>query len=74
LALLMPLSTRFFMRKRFSSLTFTRQFAIHFVSGCFVLVAGLMVFGRDGKMLTYVAVVLANATCQWVIQRGHRST
>jgi hypothetical protein len=34
-------------------------------SGVLVLVAGLIVFGRDGKMLTYTALVLAQATVAW---------
>jgi hypothetical protein len=29
-----------------------------------VLVAGLVLFGRDGKMLSYAALVLASASCQ----------
>jgi len=42
------------------------------VVGCAVLVAGLIVLGRDGKMLTYAALVLGCATCQWVLVRGWR--
>jgi hypothetical protein len=30
-----------------------------------VLVAGLVVFGRDGRMLTYAAMVLAAALALW---------
>ncbi|CAN5329495.1 hypothetical protein BH11PSE9_BH11PSE9_13460 [soil metagenome] len=30
-----------------------------------VLVAGLLVFGRDGKMATYGAMVIACALCLW---------
>ncbi|MGP1630283.1 MAG: hypothetical protein ACTS5V_10120 [Giesbergeria sp.] len=37
-----------------------------------VLVVGLWVFGRDGKMLTYAALVLACASIQWVLVRGWR--
>ena len=32
-----------------------------------VLVAGLVFFGHDGKMLTYAAMVVVAATCQWVL-------
>jgi hypothetical protein len=32
-----------------------------------VLLAGLWFFGRDGKMLTYAALVVASATVQWVM-------
>lgn len=33
--------------------------------GALVLLAGLLVFGRDGKMLTYAALVLAQGTAGW---------
>jgi len=34
-------------------------------SGVVVLVAGLIIFGRDGKMFTYAALVLAQGTLAW---------
>ena len=37
-----------------------------------VLVAGLVFFGRDGKMATYAALVLAIASSQWLLLRGWR--
>ena len=37
-----------------------------------VLGAGLVVLGRDGKMLSYAALVLSCAGCQWGLQRGWR--
>jgi hypothetical protein len=40
--------------------------------GTGVLVAGLVLFGRDGKMLSYAALVLTCASCQWALQRGWR--
>ena len=46
------------------------QTAIVFVAGLAILVAGLVVFGRDGKMLTYTALVVGAALCQWVLIRG----
>ena len=73
LALLMPLSASVFMKKRPVALKLSRQFAIHFVLGCLVLFLGLVVFGRDGKMLTYLAQVLTGATCQWRMLRGGRA-
>lgn len=33
--------------------------------GSVVLVVGLLVFGSDGKMITYMALVMAVAVCQW---------
>lgn len=40
--------------------------------GSLVLVAGLLVFGRDGRMLTYGALVLACASSQWLWLRAWR--
>jgi len=48
------------------------QWGVQAAVGAAVLLAGLWVFGRDGKMLTYAALVLAGASCQWLLQRGWR--
>lgn len=40
--------------------------------GALVLAAGLAWWGRDGKMLTYVALVLCCASSHWLGQRGWR--
>jgi len=74
LALLLPLSASAFMKKRPVTMKLSRQFAIHFLFGCLTLVVGLVVFGRDGKMLTYLGLVLSGATCQWVLLKGGRAT
>ena len=34
-------------------------------SGALVLLTGLVVFGRDGKMLTYAALVMVLGTLAW---------
>lgn len=34
-------------------------------SGMLVLLAGLVIFGRDGKMLTYTALVMVLGTLAW---------
>lgn len=36
-----------------------------FAAGCAVLLAGLAYFGRDGKMATYAALVLAQGSVAW---------
>jgi hypothetical protein len=72
LALLVPLLSRYFMKKRPVAHTYTSQAAIHFVAGLVALLIGLALFGRDGKMLTYLAVVLLIATSQWVMLKGWR--
>jgi hypothetical protein len=70
LALLMPLVTRILIRKRPVTHAWPAQVAIHFIVCLAGLVLGLVLFGRDGKMLTYLAVVLQSTTCQWAMLRG----
>jgi len=42
------------------------QAAINFIVGAAVLLLGLVLLGHDGKMLTYLALVLAVALSQWL--------
>lgn len=72
LALLLVATTQVFMRKRPQTFSWRAQTAILFVVGAAVLVAGLVLLGRDGKMLTYGALVLACASSQWALLRGWR--
>jgi hypothetical protein len=72
LALLMPLVAKFFTRKKPVAHTFPAQFALHFVVCLVGLMAGLVFFGNDGKMLTYLLLLLLCATSQWLMQRGWR--
>lgn len=72
LALLIVPGSRIFVRNSASALSWWSQLAIVFVVGCAVLLAGLWLLGRDGKALTYAALVLASATCQWLLRRGWR--
>ncbi|MDF1483024.1 hypothetical protein [Extensimonas sp. H3M7-6] len=68
-ALLLVAGTQVFMRKRPSKLSWGVQAAILFIVGAAVLVAGIVLLGRDGKMLTYGALVLACASSQWLLLR-----
>ena len=68
-ALLLVLGGRLLGAKG-GSLAGWRQWAVVFVVGLVVLAAGLSLWGRDGKMLTYAALVVATATCQWALVRG----
>lgn len=70
LALLLVLGSRIFIRNSAPTIVWWAQAAIVFVVGCAVLLAGLWLLGRDGKVLTYAALVLASATCQWLLRRG----
>ena len=47
-------------------------FAINFLAGLAALGLGLWYFGRDGKMASYAAMVLAVATAQWLGGRAWR--
>ena len=43
-----------------------------FLAGATALAAGLVLLGRDGRMLTYAALVLACAASEWAVSRGWR--
>ena len=43
----------------------TMQLSLLWVVGVGVLLAGLVFFGRDGKIATYAALVLAQGTLAW---------
>jgi hypothetical protein len=49
------------------------RFAINCAAGLVALAAGLWYFGRDGKVATYAALVLAVACAQWLAARAWRS-
>lgn len=76
-ALLLVLLSRFFSRflasKRPVAQSMRVQVAIIFIVNVLVLAAGLVLFGNDGKMATYAAMVLASAVCQWVLWRGWKA-
>lgn len=61
LAVLAPI----FAGNRAAARILLTQAAINFVVGVLALVAGLVLFGNDGKMATYGALVLATGTAQW---------
>jgi L-asparagine transporter-like permease len=68
-SLLMVLVARLSMRKRPQAHVCWAQAAINFVVCVLALLAGLMIFGRDGKMASYAALVLGCATSQWWMLR-----
>lgn len=65
LAVFPRLLPKFFQQKKAYLLDWYAQAAINFVVGAGVLTIGLVLLGRDGRMLTYVALVLAMALGQW---------
>jgi len=72
IALLLPLVARWLWKKSPAAPSWRRQSAINLAVAVAVLLLGLLVFGRDGKMLTYTAVALLCATSQWLMLRGWR--
>ena len=72
LALLLPLVSRFFIKKQVPALAWWAQAAINFIVGVAALLVGLWLWRRDGKMAAYALLVLALATCQWLLSRGWR--
>ncbi len=76
LAVLLVLLSRvwrlFFQSNSKVAHAFTAWVAIIFIVNVTVLLAGLVVFGHDGKMATYAAMVLAAALALTVLQRKKR--
>ena len=72
LAVLLVLASHAFMQKTAKPHGWIAPIAINFMVSCAVLVAGLAWLGRDGRMLTYAALVLACASSQWLVLRAWR--
>ncbi len=72
LALLLPWLARFLLKTKSSRWPMHKQSACIFVAGSVVLLLGLALFGQDGKMMTYLVLVLTAATGQWLMLRGWR--
>ena len=68
MALFMPWAGRWVMGSGRASLR--RRMGVQVLCGLLVLVGGLWLHGQDGKMSTYIALVLVAATVEWLMQRG----
>lgn len=68
MAVLMPWAGRWVMGPGGASVR--RRMAVHAVAGVGVLVAGLLLQGHDGKISTYMLLVLVAATVEWAMYRG----
>lgn len=73
LVLLVWLTRQFFKKKKPPRQSLWAQVAIIFIVNLLVLVAGLLFFGNDAKMLTYTALVLCAALCQGVMLGSFRA-
>jgi peptidoglycan biosynthesis protein MviN/MurJ (putative lipid II flippase) len=71
-ALLVTFSGRFLKKNKSFAVGFIGQCAINLIVCLAVLMIGLVITGRDGKMLTYLAMVMASGTVQWVLSGGWR--
>ncbi len=72
-ALLLVLSSRifgaFFIPKRAAAHSIIARTAIIFIVSLVVSAGGLVLFGHDGKVMTYAATVLAASGTLWALQR-----
>jgi hypothetical protein len=70
MAVFMPLAGRWVMGP--GNMSLIRRMRLHALSGVLVLAVGLWVYGHDGKMNTYLALVLTAATLEWVLNKAWR--
>lgn len=73
LALLLPLLSRFVLRRRAALLPWWGQMLLNLAVGIAALTAALWWLDHDGKMFGYGLLVLAVSSCQWLLVRGWRS-
>ena len=71
-AVLLPLCARWVFGANAGGMSWSWQVLVIGLVGSLVLWAGLWLLGRDAKMLTYAALILACATCQFVMNRSGR--
>lgn len=73
-ALMLVLMARFSSVFSRSKMVYTKslwtEFATIFIVNLVVMVAGLVIFGNDGKMGTYAALMIVAGICQWVLRRA----
>ena len=66
LAALAASMTKLLWRRELAGVPWHRLAIWAAVTGMAVLIGGLVVFGRDGKMATYAALVVATALALWM--------
>lgn len=69
-ALLVSLCARVLLPDTAGAGAWTTAWVVDFLAGSAALLAGLWLFGRDGTMLAYAALVLASGTSQWLLGRS----
>lgn len=73
LAVGLALSSRVLMRQDPQAPALWMQVLINFLIGLLVLIAGLVIDGRDGRLGSYAALVVVSAGVQWGLIRGWRA-
>lgn len=72
MALVLVFASRYLGGRRAGVPRWWAQLAFVFLAGVGVLAGGLVVFGRDGMMATYAALVVVCGIVQWLAMRGWR--
>ena len=72
LACLLTLAARWMARGVSALLPWPLVWLAVVAVGVATLLAGLWLTGRDGKMVTYIGLVLACGSTQWLLSRGWR--
>lgn len=70
MAVMLPVFARLVGSGKAAGPAFSVQIAVNFAACLAVLLAGLWIAGRDGKMATYAAMVLVCGTTQWAMLRA----
>jgi len=73
MAMVLPLSTRWTHMGRTAMTRLTTQIFLLAALNVLVLAAGLWIFGRDGKMLTYLGMATVCATTHWLLLTAWRA-
>lgn len=72
MALVLAVGGAWVCRGQVARLSAWHRFMLDSAAGVAVLLLGLVLGGRDGKMLTYLALVLVCSTCDWWARGGDR--
>ncbi|HEY2925534.1 hypothetical protein [Piscinibacter sp.] len=70
IGLFASLLTKLAWRRELRGVAWTRLWLAAFAGAALAGLGGLLLFGRDGKMATYVAMVLACAVSLWWLAFG----
>ena len=73
LLLAVRLPSRFFKSNKAVAHSWWAQFAIIFAVNIAILVLGLLLAGKDARMLTYAALVIGSALSLWVLRRDWKA-